>query len=384
MVGRLIALQLGMVRRRVGSVATIVLCVVIPSACSKAAATSTARTHTEVSDRRIQALRRARVWTAVPVEHMNVAAGPDDPRRFPFLAVVPCNYQDTKLRGHSLKFSCTLANGDTVKVKVGDSNGEVFGEVAASRLLWALGFGADHMYPVRLICRGCPSRFGGTRLPAGERQFDAAAIERPLEGAVFSDNDGWAWWELVQVDARQGGASLDERNALTLLAAFLQHTDNKTEQQRLLCLGEPAERHADTCARPLLMLNDLGLTFGAANFLNDNGMGSANFRAWSAEPVWKDAERCVANLRASFSGTLSNPTITDAGRQFLADLLVRLSDRQITDLFEVSRIAERRHEQSVPTGSELPTVTLAAGTATAEWVRVFKQKREAVAAARCR
>jgi hypothetical protein len=362
----------------------MVLCAVLPSACMKAAATSTARPHAEASERRAQALRRARVWTAVPVERMDVVAGPDDSRRFRFLTPVRCDYQDKKLRGHSLKFSCTLADGDTVKVKVGDSNGEVFAEVAASRLLWALGFGADHMYPVRLICRGCPSRFGGTRLPTGEWQFDAAAIERPLEGAVFSDNDGWAWWELTHVDARQGGASAAERDALTLLAAFLQHTDNKAEQQRLLCLGEPAQRPADTCAHPLLMLNDVGLTFGAANFLNDNGMGSANFRAWSAEPVWKDAERCTANLRPSFSGTLSNPHISDAGRQFLADLLMRLSDRQIADLFAVSRMAERRHEVSVPTGSELPTVALARGTPSGEWVRAFKQKRDAVAGTRCR
>lgn len=359
---------------RVGSAATLLLCLLSVYACTGATADS----------QRAEALRRARVWTPVPVERMDVKTGPADGRGFPFLATVTCQYEDKPLRGRSLKFACALAGGDSVKVKVGDSNGEVFAEVAASRLLWALGFGADHMYPVRVVCRGCPARFGGRHTPSGDDVFEAAVIERTMDGAVFPGDDGWAWWELDRVEPQHGGASQAERDALTLAAAFLQHTDNKAEQQRLLCLGESPARPAEQCARPLLMLNDVGLTFGAANFLNDNGMGSANFRAWSAEPIWKDAERCTANLRPSFSGTLSNPPISEAGRQFLADLLMRLSHRQMTDLFEVSRIAERRREVAVLTSSEPPATALAAGTPTAEWVRAFKQKRDVVATTRCR
>ena len=359
---------------RAASVATLLLCLLFPHPLHVAAANP--------AERRADALRRARVWTSVPVERMDLKTGPNDSRGFPFLATVTCQYEQKALRGHSLKFACVLPGGDSIKVKVGRTNGEVFAEVAASRLLWALGFGADRMYPVRVVCHGCPSKFGGRRTPGGD-VFDAAAIERPLEGAVFADNDGWAWWELDRVDPRHGGASQAEREALTLIAAFLQHSDNKPEQQRLLCLGEPPERPADQCARPLLMLNDVGMTFGAANFLNDNGMGSANFRAWAAEPIWKDPARCTANLRRSFTGTLTNPRISEAGRQFLASLLMRLSDRQITDLFEVSRMAERRREVTVPGSSEPPATALAPGTPTVEWVRVFKQKRDAIATARC-
>ena len=360
--------------RRVASLATLLLCLAFSAGCARAAANRTDWA---------EALGRARVWTPVPVERMDVRAGADDPRGFPFLATVECQYQDKRLRGHSLKFACTLPSGDSVKVKVGDSNGEVFAEVAASRLLWALGFGADHMYPVRVICRGCPRRFGGEPTPSGDDVFEAAVIERPQDGAVFDGDEGWAWWDLEKVDPQRGGASRAERDALTLVAAFLQHTDSKAEQQRLLCLGEPPAQHASACPRPLLMLNDVGLTFGAANFLNDNGMGSANFRAWEAEPIWKDPAQCVANLRPSFSGTLSNPRISEAGRQFLADLMLRLTDRQISDVFEVSRMAQRRREIAVPTTSEPPAIALVGGTPTAEWVRVFKQKRDAVATTRC-
>ena len=113
-----------------------------------------------IADRR-SAFRRARIWTATNIERMNIRAGP--PGGFPFLASVTCDYTDKRLRGHSLKFACDLGGGDVVKVKVGERNSEVYGEVAATRLLWALGFGADHMYPVRVRCRGCPANLGGTR-----------------------------------------------------------------------------------------------------------------------------------------------------------------------------------------------------------------------------
>ena len=48
-----------------------------------------------------------------------------------------------------------LPDGEVVKVKYGHT-GEIHAELAASRLLAALGFGADRMYLVpRLRCFGC-------------------------------------------------------------------------------------------------------------------------------------------------------------------------------------------------------------------------------------
>ena len=80
-----------------------------------------------------------------------------------------------------------------------------------------------------------------------------------------------------------------------------------------------------------------GVTFGQANTFNTNSAGSMNFSAWSRTPVWKDATKCVGNLPKSFTGTLDNPAISEEGRRFLADLLGKLSDSQLHDLFEVSR-----------------------------------------------
>ena len=301
---------------------------------------------------------------------MNIREGP--PGGFPFLAEVSCDYTDRRMRGHSLKFACDLGGGDIVKVKFGEHNGEVYGEVAATRLLWALGFGADHMYPVRVRCRGCPASLGGTRSSAKDTLFDPAIVEREMPGAEFKDDPGWSWSDLDLVDA-PGGASRVEIDGLKLVAVLLQHTDTKVEQQRLLCVDDVASRRPDDCRRPFLMVNDLGLTFGRASLLNDNVVSGANFQSWSTMPVWKDPTGCVGNLPRSLTGTLSHPRISEAGREFLAKLLIRLSARQVRDLFEVSRF-------------DLRPPTLAAPHAAApidEWVRVFNQKRDAIVNRRC-
>ena len=70
---------------------------------------------------------------------------------------VDCTYKAKEQSGHSPKFVCETSPGQEVKVKYGPRNAEVFGEVLATRLFWALGFAADRMYPVRVRCKGCPA-----------------------------------------------------------------------------------------------------------------------------------------------------------------------------------------------------------------------------------
>src|SRR5204863_2783322 len=145
--------------------------------------------------------------------------------------------------------------------------------VLATRLLWALGFGADRMYSVTVICRGCPADFGGIARPHGEQRFAPAAIERKMDGGEWSGQggSGWAWDELDRTDPARGGATREQRDALKLLAVFIQHTDSKPQQQRIVCLE--ASRKEPSCERPLLMLNDVGMTFGRANRGNANTPG---------------------------------------------------------------------------------------------------------------
>ena len=254
----------------------------------------------------------------------------------------------------------------------GQSNAEVFAEVAATRLLWTLGFGADRMYSVSVICRGCPSTLGGIARPNDERLFDPANIERKMAGREFEPDSAWSWNELDAIDDTRG-APRAHRDALKLLAVFMQHTDTKPQQQRLMCL-EGGEGAPGVCERPFMMVSDVGLTFGKANFMNTNGQGM-NYTAWAATPVWKaGAAGCVANLPKSFTGTLKDPVISEEGRAFLANLLTQLSDAQIRTLFEVSRVALRLRDPA-KAKSGFATVD--------EWTELFKNKRAEIVERRC-
>jgi hypothetical protein len=320
---------------------------------------------------------------------------------------------DRKLRGSTPKFACALSRDDEVKVKFGQKNGEVYGEVAATRLLWALGFGADRMYSVKVICRGCPSKLGGRH---GERKgeliFDPAAIERKAAGKTVETrpDEGWSWKELDLVQEAAGGAPSAHRDALKLLAVFMQHGDNKPSQQRLVCLdkepdkaketkgkggtteqplkagksdsrqrdeagvGEPEPERGALCLHPFMLINDLGMTFGRDDILNRGDLGSVNLERWAQTPIWKKDERCIGNLPKSLTGSMHDPVISEAGRQFLADLLAKLSDAQIHDLFEVARFTQRTLKEP-PLNPE--------GATTDDWVAAFKTKRDEIATRHC-
>ena len=261
--------------------------------------------------------------------------------------------------------------------------------MAATRLLHALGFGVDTLYPVSVDCRGCPAALGGT--PSGKdlSHFAVAAIERKLKGKDVvppSGKEGWTWSELDFVDPAAGGAPRAERDALKLMAVFLQHSDNKSEQQRLLCLPAPAAAAAlvaagtapaarGTCERPFMLVHDVGNTFGKANRLNRRSVSGVHLKNWSSTPIWKDAGQCVGNLSKSFTGNLSNPRISEEGRKFLADLLVQLTDAQLVNLFTVSHFAEGPSRMRVEHGTASDTI--------AAWVQAFKHKRDEIVQAHC-
>jgi hypothetical protein len=79
-------------------------------------------------------------------------------------------------------------------------------------------------------------------------------------------------------------------------------------------------------------------------------------------------------LSRSVTGTLGDdPHISEAGRRFLADLLLQLTDQQLQDLFQVARIDRRSRK---PNSSAPPT-------SVDEWVAAFKHKREEIVHARC-
>jgi hypothetical protein len=133
-------------------------------------------------DQRAAVLARAQVWRSTDVGKADLMAGPRGAGSCARNATITCDYLDKKLSGLSPKFACRLANGDELKVKYGGNNGEVYGELLATRLLWALGFGADTMYPVNVICRGCPREFAGIPVVQSRNYFDSSVTIFPGGG----------------------------------------------------------------------------------------------------------------------------------------------------------------------------------------------------------
>jgi hypothetical protein len=250
--------------------------------------------------------------------------------------------------GTTPKFDCTLETGETVKVKY--AGPEPKGEVAATRLLRALGFGADSVtFVERLRCYGCPRFPYFTLKVVGvtgteslyERTVDYSefaelewvSVERRRPGVAIETREmrGWAWFELDSLTE----APQTHVDAMRLMAAFLVHWDNKAENQRLLCPDLPAgaDGRDAACAAPLAYMQDLGATFGPRK---------VDLDSWRRTPVWHDRAACEISMADLPHGgsTFTPVRISEAGRRFLADRLARLRRQQVEGLFRGARFAE--------------------------------------------
>lgn len=316
---------------------------------------------------RQELMTRARVFVPEPphIPTVDFSQTPTHP--------VECRYVPKKAKATTAKFDCELPDGTVVKVKYGWSP-EKYGEVAATRLLSALGFGADHVTMVEhLRCVGCPPFPFEMQVLADAfyasglldrvtsdnrvRTFTWVAVEKKMagRGIEVDPHEGWDWSELPMVDPARGGATPAEVDALRLIAVFLSHWDNKFSNQRLVC--EEREGAGDDplqpCAKPLLIMQDLGATFGPRKVEHEH---------WAARPVWRDPTGCVISLEGMpYDGGHFTPVqISEGGRALLASKLIQLSDAQITDLFTGARFTD------VPA-----------------WVGTFKDKVRAIAERSC-
>ena len=320
-------------------------------------------------DERRDALSRAIVWQQprVPIARARLDADPNQPRS------LECTFAITELGGTAAKFDCDLPDGERIRVKYGRSP-EIPSEVASARLLHALGFGADEMMLVeKLRCYGCPAEpfltmrtlglagandlYGNVMNKDSYKDFEWVAVERkhrarPIE---TEELEGWAFFELDLIDEKKGGASRAHVDALRLLAVMIAHWDNKSENQRLVCLSQKDWPDGGKCARPLALLQDVGSAFGPRK---------VDLPKWEKTRLWADRATCTATMDdLPYDGATFKPVkISEAGRKHLASLLGQLSDEQITALFRGARFDQSK---GIVGFTAAPV---------AEWVRVFKAK----------
>ena len=362
---------------------------------------------------RLGAMHAASLFAAKAVGDANILEGPAQNKKqfqLHYNDKVICDFAGpgSGMGGKTPKFSCKItqvesADGgvqtltpemdeEAVKVKFGADDNEVYAEIAATRLMWAMGYYADSWFPVRVECHNCPENPVSGSGAAGTRIFDPATIVRKFPGhKMFVDGNeeqGWSWKEL---DTASGRPSY-ERDGLKLLGAFLQHSDNKPPQQRLACakvhVDEKTQPFTTTCDNPVMLVQDVGATFGGGGWFTSNGSAKMNLQVWSGGKLWNKVgtegapRQCQAGLRKSLTATdgLSDPLISEEGRRFDAGLMCQLSDGQIEELFKVSRAAEmpqyHNRDGSFKSGVDEASVIR-------QWVDAFKQKREQLATGRC-
>ena len=319
-------------------------------------------------EERIDALSRAAVWSAPPpISGARLGPDPKQPKE------ITCKFQISQLGGTAPKFDCESPSGERLRIKYGSSP-EVPSEVASAKLLHTLGFGADNVTLVENVrCYGCPAEpfmtmktlgFAGAEKlyakvmdPKDYKDFPWAAVERKHYGLSIETEEveGWAFFELDLIDAKKGGAPRAHVDALRLLAVMLAHWDNKSENQRLVCLSEKDWPEGGKCSKPFAMLQDVGSAWGPRK---------VDLPEWEQAPMWSDRKTCTTSMDSlPYHGATFKPVkISEAGRKHLGGLLSQLSDAQISDLFRSARFDQ-------PSGF----ITRKA-TPLAEWVRVFKQK----------
>lgn len=289
---------------------------------------------------RDEALRRARTRLRGS-DRLALVVPPADPTGVLTGDSIECQFIPRATGGTSFKFDCALTDGNIVRVKYGHEP-EIHAEVAATRLLAALGYASDHVYLVPHVrCHGCPANpFVTMRvldaigapggLAAGYADFEWAAVERKFEAPAIEDDSrkGWAFWELKSVDAPR-----EDIDALRLLAVFLAHWDNKADNQRLVCMDDDVRGDGSPCRDPLLMIHDLGATFGPLK---------VNLSQWRETPVWIDRSTCTVSMKAMpFGGaTFSDARIAEAARVRVGRELAAFTDDELRTWFGAARFPQ--------------------------------------------
>lgn len=317
------------------------------------------------------------------------------------------------------------------KVQEGDykANAEVVGEVLSTRLLAGLGFHSDSIYPVKTLkCRGCPvDPWAYTRERVGMLDtndrfigFTSAKLAGYKEGLDVKDpsfshiNDLFerrkAWFHLQQnlqnhvvtlhhvvveakIDAEKlykkvgdsdyKGFTLKElidipgltqaerinREALLILMAFINHMDNKAEQQRIVCRDQDFLENKDNpqqsiCRKPLLMVQDAGSSFGAgfsipAGYFTLNKLDRKEWEklsTWEVPAGWNilnhifKPDSCVVKIqtfgigRGTIEGLSRTLQVSPEGLNRLQELAGALQFNQIYQLFDIANISNFPNE----------------------------------------
>ena len=314
---------------------------------------------------REQAIRQAQVWLPATVSSQNLKSGPGGPLAFKPGETVTCDFVPKPHgKGSTLKFDCKLPSGRNLKVRYGAGNGEVYAQVAATRLLWALGFPPTACIPSASSAAAAPPIRSGSsaRHPHCPGRVRSGDDRREGRRQDHRDEAGRG---LVVARARGRGRVARRRAAgaaRRAQAARRVHPTlvNKAINQRIVCLDAPR------CSQTVMMMPTSAKP-RPRQCLEQRRHRCDEFSEWAPLPIWKDSKiGCVANLPASWE--------RDAARSADQRRRARVSRRTAQS---AQRYATARPVRLARVTTRDPHTSID------DWVAAFKRKRAEIANRRC-
>jgi len=245
------------------------------------------------------------MWESNDVSSYDLYWGPGGKDRFPVLK--NARYIGTHAGGNNLKYEIEDGAKQKWVVKVAD---ESQSEVAATRLIWAMGFKTETDYLVPRLSIPGVGEYKNARFEL--RPADTQRVAR------------WSWNDNPFKDSR-------EMRGLKIMMAMINNWDLKDENTAVLAKD----------GKLLYIVSDNGSSFGK---LSDKSMSRAN------RSVNKPNDYAKANfikgvnqdiLELDYNGMnekiMQGITVEDG--RWLADRLLQLSDKQIEDAFRAANYA---------------------------------------------
>lgn len=225
---------------------------------------------------------------------------------------------------------------------------EVFTSVATTRIIWVLGFPADHVYPAGAAsCIGCTDDPFGKKLADNTASLkDAPAVfkivnaerDLPWDQINPDDDETWSWTDAAKFysDGEWTHQQKVEFDAYRLALGLIHYYNALPQQNRLVCAEWEAATagHGKVCGKPVIYVHDLGSTFGKKrsgfDLLGTNPRGS--FEAYEPQTVFLNPGNC--ELRATLLG---DKQVLKEAQDLMIHRLERMDRETVKSIFRVSR-----------------------------------------------
>jgi len=225
---------------------------------------------------------------------------------------------------------------------------EVFTEVAASRIMWFLGFPADHVYPVgSAACIGCTAdpfdadlKDNKASLKDAPTVFKVVSAERetPWDQIKPDGDETWSWTDAAKFysDGEWTHQQKVQYDAYRLALGMIHYHNAITQQNRLVCTHWASDTpgKSKSCQNTMIFAQDLGSTFGKAkgglDVFGTNPRG--DFSAWESQTVFANPATC--ELRVNMDG---DKQVLKEAQDFMIQRLTHMDEPTVKTIFRTAR-----------------------------------------------